>query len=158
MEELVAYRVDLLAALDKVVGELGKTVAELPANKWNQPINTGGHTPHYILFHLRELEAQVFTVQLPRILAEDTPILPVFDDEGWMAKHYRPKEPASSNFEQLSGLRQQELAWLRVLQPTGWSRLARHPWWGLHALQWWVELQAEYSYQHLQQLSSVLSF
>jgi hypothetical protein len=156
MEELVAYRADLLAALGETIEELGKMVAKVPVRKSNQAIHPGEHTPHYILFRLCALESQVFAAQLPRILAEDTPILPVFNEEDWMATHYRLEASASSILAQLTKLRHQELAWLGDLPPAGWSHLARHPWWGLHALQWWVELQVECSHQSLRQLSSVM--
>jgi hypothetical protein len=156
MEELAAYRADLLSALDGVVEALGKMVAAFLVSEWYQPVNPSGQTPHYVLFHLGELESQVFSAQLPRFLAENTPILPVFNDEDWMAAHYHPEQSPSAILEQLDRLRHQELAWLGNLPPAGWSRLARHPWWGLHALQWWVELQVEYSNQSLRELSSVL--
>jgi len=156
MEELFAYRADLLTALGGVVDELSNVVANLPPSTWLQPIHPGSRTPHYILFHLRELEAQVFARQLPRILSEARPELPVFNDAAWMEGHYRAEEPASSLLEELAKLRQQELAWLRSLPPAGWSSPARHPWWGEHTLQWWVELQVEYSYQHLKEISSAL--
>ncbi len=107
---------------------------------------------HYILFHLRELEAQVYTPQLPRFLAEDNPTLPVFDDQAWMAIHYLPDEPATSITTDLCRLRSSELEWLRGVPPTGWSRLARHPWWGVHTLQWWVEMQLDESIQHRKRL------
>jgi hypothetical protein len=156
MEELYAYRADLIAALDAVVDQLAKIMAILPTRQWNLSINPVGHTPHYILFHLHVLEAQFFAAQLPRILAEETPTLPVFEDERWMADTYRLAEPPSAILGEFGELRHRELAWLRNLPPAGWSRLARHPWWGLHAMQWWVELQADYSDQHVKQLSSVL--
>lgn len=156
MDELNTYREELLVALESVVGELAKIVAGMPDRQWNQPIDPAGHTPHYRLFHLRILELEIFTTQLPRFLIEDTPTLPAFDSEGWMEEHYSPRESPSAILEELSQLRHQELAWLRDLSPAGWSRVGRHPWWGLHTLQWWVELQVDYSHQHLKQISALL--
>lgn len=117
-------------------------------------MNSDGQTPHYILYNLYALEAQFFTIQLPRIRSEDGPELPIFDDEAWMAAHYAPEEPAINIIEETTKLRQQELAWLRNLSPQEWSRTARHPWWGMHTLQWWVELQLEYSLQVIKQLAA----
>jgi DinB superfamily len=156
MEELYGYRADLLAALEEVINELVNQASLLPEKSWHQAMLPIGHTPHYLLFHLRELEEQVFAAQVPRILAETIPTIPVFDDEGWMEKHYCTGESPVAILEMLSDLRQHELTWLRNLPIAAWSRLARHPWWGLHTLQWWVELQADYSYQHLNQLSSII--
>lgn len=155
MEELLAYRADLLTALEGVVDELSKSVAIIPSDTWHQPVRTGSHTPHYILFHLRDLEAQVFALQLTRILSEERPTLPVFNDEAWMDSHYHAEEPASAILAELIKLRHQEIGWLQNLSPEGWSRPSRHPWWGEHTLQWWVELQVEYSSQHLKEISIV---
>lgn len=156
MEELITYRTDLLSALEGVVNDLSKIAAQLPSSAWHQPINPDAHTPHYILFHLRELDTRVFVAQLPRILVEETPILPVFDDQSWMDSHYDIEEPVLAIMEELAKLRKPELGWLRNLTPTEWSRSARHPWWGEHTLQWWVELQVDYSSQHLKEIASVL--
>lgn len=156
MDELVAYREDLLSALEGVVNELSKTVAGIPSSAWHLSIDLASHAPHYILAHLRELEAQVFASQLRRILDEDTLLLPIFDDEAWMASHYRSEEPALIIMEDFVNLRKQEINWLRKIPPAGWSRTARHPWWGVHTLQWWVELQLDYSYNHLRELSPLL--
>ncbi len=152
MEEIEAYREDLLSMLGGVVSTLIKAATSLPPEVWHQPVHPGLDVPHYIVFHLRALEDQVFTRQLPRILVEETPTLAVFDDHAWMAEHYRPDEAVSAIVEQIASLRGSELAWLRGLPPAGWSRLSRHPWWGIHTLQWWVELQLELSNQHLKQL------
>jgi hypothetical protein len=51
-------------------------------------------------------------------------------------------------------LRQQELSWLRELSPAAWNRTGRHPWWGVRALQWWVEQCLLTARQHIKQLSS----
>ncbi len=155
MEELKAYRADLLQALGDVVEGLSETVARLPALAWHQSIGPGESTLHYILFRLREVEAQVYTRQLPRFLAEDNPTLPIFDDQAWMAVHYRPDEPATSIMTKLRRLRRSELEWLRGLPPWGWSRMARHPWWGVHTLQWWVELQLDETVQQLKRLPAM---
>jgi hypothetical protein len=142
-----------LSALEGVANELSKTVAGIPSSAWDLPFGQDSHTPHYILAHLRELEAQVFAIQLRRILAEETPLVPVFDDDAWMSTHYRSEETALKIMEDFINLRKQELNYLRELSPAAWSRTARHPWWGLHTLQWWVELQLDYSDQHLRELS-----
>lgn len=156
MDEIVAYREDLLSALERVVNELTIVVAGIPSSFWLLPFGEDLNTPHYILEHLRELEAQVFAIQLGRILDEEIPLVPVFDDDAWMAIHYKPEEPALTILEDFANLRKQELNWLRKLSPAAWSCIARHPWWGVHTLQWWVELQLDYSNQHLRELSPVL--
>ena len=153
MEELEAYRADLLFALGNVIEALSLTVSSLPPDSWNKPSQAASRTRHYWLFHLRALETQVFIPNLPRFLDDSHPILPIFDEAAWMAVHYRPQEPVSAILENLRELRHQELEWLRNLAVEDWSWVARHPWWGEHTLQWWVELQLDVSHQHLMQLS-----
>ncbi|HEX9091882.1 MAG TPA: hypothetical protein VF831_10355 [Anaerolineales bacterium] len=153
MEELATYRADLLSALARLVDELPVTAFHISAAACHRSTLPGSPTPHFLLFQLCELEEQVFSTQLPRFVAEEHPFLPVFDIETWMAAHYQPQEPASAILDELLKLRRQELTWLHNLPNLAWSRSARHPWWGEHTLQWWVELQLEYSIQHLAQLS-----
>jgi len=155
MDEIVAYREDLLTALERMVIELPKTVADIPSRAWHQPLGDDSNTPHYILAHLRELEDQVFSIQLRRILDEETPLVPVFNDDAWMAVHYKPEEPTMTIVEDFVKLRKHELNGLRKLSPPAWSRIARHPQWGVHTLQWWVELQLDYSAQQLKELSGL---
>ena len=153
MEELEAYRADLLFALGNVIETLSRTVSSLPPDSWNKPSQPASRSRHYSLVRLRELEAQVFSPNVRRFINDQHPSLPIFDDQVWMAVHYRAEEPVSAILENLMELRRQELEWLRDLPVEGWSRVARHPWWGEHTLQWWVELQLEVSHQHLKQLS-----
>lgn len=154
MKELNAYRAELLSALETVVEEMAGKMDAMPASKLHQPLHGDSRSPHFLIFHLRELEAKVFIPNETRILVEDTPSLPAFDDQAWMGLHYAKQEPVRSIMDELASLRHQELTWLHKLSPANWSRLARHPWWGVHTLQWWVELQLEYSTQLLRQLSS----
>ena len=153
MEELLAYRQNLLTNLENIVAELHQAAAAIPASAWHASPAAGQFTPHQVLAHLRALESQAIVVRLRRILDESEPTLPLFDDEGWMAAHYDPTEPVQSILEDYANLRQQELAWLMNLPPASWNRTARHPWWGVRALQWWVEQSLLVARQHFEQLA-----
>jgi hypothetical protein len=156
MDELIAYRQELLSALERVVSELLIIVKDTPFKEWYRPIGHDLHTPHYTLVHLFVLEAKEFALYIRRIHDEETPLLVLFDDTAWMESHYRPKAQPRIIMQDFAHLRNQELKWLRELPPATWSRTARHPWWGVHTLQWLVELQLEYSRQHLSELSRLL--
>jgi hypothetical protein len=156
MEELIAYRRELLSALDSIAAELTKIVNGIPATSWHQPYGRDSHTPHYTLAHLRELELQWFAVQLPRMLNESMPVLPAFPEKAWMECHYLAAEPVGAILVVFANARKLELSWLRKLSSSSWSCLARHPWWGVHTFQWWVELQLDLSRQHLRELASLL--
>jgi hypothetical protein len=157
MDELIAYRQGLLAASEEVISGLSRIVMRTSFKDWHR--KTGGdlHTPFYYLVHLWVLEAREFALNIRRINDEDTPLLINFDDEAWMKSHPQPKERPRNILLDIGTLRSQELDWLRQLPAASWSRTARHPNWGVHTLQWWVELQLEYSHQHLSLLSRLLN-
>jgi hypothetical protein len=155
MDELTAYRQELLLALERAVNELSQKVADTLPGDWYRVSGGNIHTPHYTLAHLRALEALEFAIQIRHIL-EEKPLLSIFDDEAWMASHYRLDEPAWNIMEDIASLHKQELIELHNLPTESWSRSARHPWWGVHTLQWWVELQLDYSYRHLREIYRLL--
>jgi hypothetical protein len=155
MEELLTYRKNLLEALEGVMSELRKAAHAIPAAAWHTATSPEQPTPHQVLAHLRALEAQAIAVRLRRILDESEPYLPLFDDDGWMAGNYDPTEAVTSILDDYARLRQEELSWLKDLPPAAWNRTARHPWWGVRALQWWVEQCLLVARQHLEQLQNI---
>jgi hypothetical protein len=157
MEEITAYRQQLLSALLDVVNDVTRVVKAFQPADWNAPPRLGTSSPHYTLSHLRELEIQVFYQPLHRFLIEDTPQLLLFDDVSWLAENYDPAERVTAILDEFSNLRRLEVDWLRALPAQGWSRTARHPWWGVRTLQWRVELQLDVSHQHLRELTARLS-
>ena len=157
MEELYAYRQHLLKRFETVVDDLRAAAAAIPAEAWHTPLDASGQTPHRLLAHLRDVEKGAWSVRIRRILDEEQPSLILFDDDGWMASHYDPDEPPQAILDDYARLRQQELGWLRDLPPAAWNRTGRHPWWGLRALQWWVEQTLVYANQRLARLAAVQS-
>lgn len=153
MDELIAYRGELLSALESVIPELETIGRGKSPKQWHRTPRKDVPTPHYTLVHLWVLEAREFALYLRRIIDEETPQLELFDDRAWMKDHYRPKEQPRLIVQDFAQLRKLELNWLRQLPRASWSRTARHPEWGVHTLQWWVELQLECSRQHLNELS-----
>ncbi len=156
MEEIIAYRQELLSALLNVADELFVTVADTPARTWHLSFGPDWHTPHYMLSHLKEVETRMFIPNLYRIQARDNPLLTIFDDEAWMLGHYQPQESATKVLEEFTKSHQQQVGWLSNLGVESWSRIARHPWWGLRTLQWWVELELEFSQQEVEKLTTQL--
>jgi len=155
MEELFAYRQVLLAGLQSIVEQLAHALKAIPDSAWHKPLLAHGHTPYGVLIHLRELEAHWFAVQLPRLVHESSPELPACAEQGSMDSQNQPVEQSEDILEEFSRLRNQELIRLRTLTPSDWSRIGRHPWYGVHTLQWWVEYQLDLSKQYLQELASL---
>jgi len=149
MDELIAYRQGLISALESVVPELSKTVAAIPPKEWQLQNKTDTHTFHYRLAHLCEFEAQAFNTLLRRITSSGATLLPLFDDHDWIESLYNPAKPVQVIVEEFVRSLRQEVMWLRALPQDSWSLTARHPWWGVHTFQWWVELQLADFHKHL---------
>jgi hypothetical protein len=157
MEELIAYRQELLSALEEQINSLASAVAGISSKDWNRTFAPDQPIPHHTLACLWAEESQEYSKNIHRILDEEMPMLTVFNTEAWMAAHYDEDVPAQLIVEDFAAVRQWELGVLCGLPPASWSRTARHPWWGVHALQWWVELQREATHQHISRLLSFLN-
>jgi len=156
MQELAAYRNGLLSALEGVIPELSSLVEAFPSRVWQVSKKPGAHTPRYILAQMCALDVYTFG-SLLSIVDNDVPLLPLFDEIAWMSGQYAQGKPAQVFLEEFIQLRKQEVHWLRSLSPECWSRTARHPWWGVRTLQWWVERQLEHSLQHIAEITSFLT-
>ena len=156
MEEILAYRQELLAELEADVTRLAKIAARVSSQDWFHLSGDDQPTPHYILVSLWAEDAHEFTPQVRRILDENMPLLSVFNIDSWMAENYASDEPAGVIIENLASLRTWEVSLLCGLDFTAWSRLSRHPRWGVHTLQWWVEAQRDTSHQYFTRLLASL--
>jgi hypothetical protein len=157
MEELIAYRHELLSALGRDVEQLTTLVSTLVEDDGYRPSDSIADVAHYTLFHLRALETQEFALLLRRILEEEMPRLASFDDAAWIASHYTVEEPVQTIIQDMVKILSEEIEMLEGLPAQSWSRFARHPRWGVHTLLWWVELQHEITSQHLQELHRILA-
>lgn len=158
MEELLEYRRDILSALIDIVPQLLRLAGDMPEAAWHIAVEKNGNTPHYILSRLVQLEYQVYAVYIPRIIEENVPLLPLIDVDAWMLVHYDPSVPVQSMVDQFARHRTQEVDRLHELPIQSWSRTARHPWWGVRTLQWWVERQLDESQRHLKALAAFQPF
>jgi hypothetical protein len=138
MEELYQYRSRLLQRLEEIIAEMRTAATSLEAEDWGKPLAGSGMTPHRLLAQMRDNEERVFHERTRRVLSENTPFLPLISEEAH-PDAYDPNEPPQKITTSIARLREQQLEWLRPLQPTEWNRSGRHPWFGLRTLQWWVE-------------------
>ena len=154
MDLLEAYRQTLAARAEEVVKRLAEAVAAIPAERWHTPLAEGEWSPHELMAHLRDVEAQAYSIRLRRILEEDSPTLPAFDARGWHEDHYNPDEPMENLLSDYARLREEELALLRQMSPEQWSHFGRHDQFGIRTSQWWVECMLAHAFEHLQQLEA----
>lgn len=153
MEELNAYRKDLLSALEEVNSDLYRLMSILPEGVWRKPSGEDAKSPHYRLALLRALDCEVFPINIHSMLSGEASVLEPFHMENWEADQYQLGEPLGDILDDLADHRKQEVTLLRSLSSADWSKSARHPWYGKRTVQWWVELQLDVSHQMVNELS-----
>jgi hypothetical protein len=157
MEELLTYRQELLSALESDVTLVAKFEASVSKQEWFRPLGEYQITHHFLLTRLWFDDAHGYVPQVHRIMEEEMAVLSDFDADAWTVDHYDPEEPARVMIENFASLRTWEVGFLCGLRPADWSRTGRHPRWGVHTLQWWVEQQRESSQQQLGRLTPLLN-
>jgi len=152
MEELMEYRQRFLDTLAAAPG--GLRAASAAIADAHKPLEEGGWNLHQIVFHLRDVNAQVYLPRLHRIVDENDPVFENFDGEAWMAAHYDANAPLSAMLDEFSAQCADAAAWLRRLPAETWNRPGTHPAFGTHTLQWWAERALAHIAEHLQTLQN----
>jgi hypothetical protein len=144
MENLWEYRGRLFEHIGGVNAGLGKVIQSVQAHQpgaWFEQRNT--------LAHLRDMEACEYLPALRRILDTDTPLLVAYD---WRTRSLKDEDTVDTMLSTLLSLRQVQVDLISRLSQPDWSRVGRHPVWGLRTFQWWVERSLSHLEKHLRQL------
>jgi hypothetical protein len=149
VEELFEYRRNLVEKLADISQEIRGALADLPAHNLHTPRVKGELSPHQLFSHLRRVESAIFAPRIRRILEEDQPELELFDDESRIGESYNPAEPLEDILRDYERARDLEIALILQMPISAWNRTARHPWFGVRTLQWWVEVCLTYSLERL---------
>ena len=120
-----------------------------------RPGSDGGWGIAEILPHLRDWEA-IFFERARRIVGEDHPHLPGFDDSLWpIERDYRGQNPVAV-FEEFRSLRADHVAFLYDLPPGAWARTGEHSVYGEITLHWMANHVCDHDQEHLTQARDVL--
>lgn len=135
---------------------LARLLADRPSDALRRPASDGGWGVVEILCHLRDWEA-VFVERVSRVLAEDRPDLPAYDDALWeIERDYRAQDPSEVRAE-FEALRGRLVDMLDPLEGEGWSRVGIHAINGPVDVAWLVSHLQEHSRDHLQQVREALA-
>jgi hypothetical protein len=139
-----------------LVTEFDRLVAGKSREVLLQPDNDGGWGVVDIISHVLDWE-RVTHDRVHRILSEDRPYLPDFDDSLWAVEHnYRANDPD----EVLTELREHRTALVEELEGLDepeWSRIAELEDHGEITLQWLMNSVCDHDRKHLKQARDVLA-
>jgi hypothetical protein len=116
------------------------------------PMKPGEWNLHQIVFHMRDVNAEVYLPRLKRIVEEWNPTFENFDGKQWMATHYDAGENLDDMVDELATQCVETADWLESLPETDWERLGTHPSLGTHALEWWADRTLKHIEEHLAQV------
>lgn len=150
-------REEILAALAAFPDELARLVCDdHDLEALMRPASDGGWGVVEILPHLRDWE-EIFLERARRIVNEDRPRLPGYDDELWaIERDYRGQDPWAT-LEHFRRLRQEHVEYLRALPPEAWSRVGVHGYYGEITLQWMENHVCDHDQEHLRQARDALA-
>jgi len=121
-----------------------------------QPSSDGGWGVVEIIPHLRDWEV-IYLERARRIVTEDQPSLPAFDDTLWsIERDYRDQNPRTT-FDAFRKLRAQLVEFLTALPQEGWLRTGKHSYYGDVNLVWMGQHIIEHDNEHLQQARDALT-
>jgi hypothetical protein len=129
----------IAAALDGI-GELEWEAREAP----------GEWSPREVVHHLADSE-MTSAIRLRRLLAEDVPEIPNYDEAEWARRlHYdRPVEGSLAAFR---AARESTVPLLRALDEDEWAREGTHSASGRYRVEDWLRIYAEHAPDHADQI------
>jgi hypothetical protein len=112
---------DLIPDLEGFPDDLARLLQGYSVEALKRPASDGGWGVIENLGHLRDWE-EIYLSRVERLLFEDNPELPVYDDQLWEIEHdYRGQDPHRV-LDQLRAQRQQLVGRLREAPPESWER------------------------------------
>lgn len=146
---------ELLTALDTTPRTMAHLAAELHDEQLDQA-TAGEWSARDVLAHLRDLESLVMRLRLVRMLVEDDPELPGFDEDRWHQEHAKARDRKETLLGDFMLQRQASLNILSRLAPGEWERGGRHASRGPITVQSWVEWWVEHDRQHVSQFEAAI--
>ena len=150
-------RDEILRVLAHFPAEFKRTVLDAAdRDALMRPAFDGGWGIVEVLPHLRDWE-EIYLDRANRILNEDRPALPGFDDTLWsIERDYRGQDPYET-FAAFAALREDLVALLQEATPDQWERIGVHGAYGVITLHWMADHICDHDHEHLQQARDALT-
>jgi hypothetical protein len=143
-------RRELVANYRRAAQEVVETGRGLDPESLDREPTGGGWTPRWVLHHVAD--AEVMNVgRLYRLLAEDAPFLPAFDQETY-ASRLRYERRAETSLAVISALVGSNVDLLERLGDEDWLREGRHEELGSYSVERWLVMRFDHCQQHAEQL------
>jgi hypothetical protein len=138
---LERFRTGYAAVEDALAGITDAELDRSPPDGW---------TARQVVHHLADSEATAY-VRLRRLIAEDEPVIPGYDEPEYARRlHY--DRPIGPSLAVLRAVREASLQLLESLTPDEWRRTGTHSESGPYSVEGWLEIYAGHSHDHADQI------
>ena len=110
-----------------------------------------GWTPRQVVHHLADSE-MTSAIRLRRLLAEDRPVLPGYDEEQFALRLHYSERPIEGSLAALRGARESTAALLDALTEPEWEREGSHSESGRYRVLDWLRIYAAHCDDHAGQI------
>jgi hypothetical protein len=116
----------------------------------DRPQPAGEWTARQVVHHLADSESMAF-IRLRRLIAEDDPVIPGYDEPEWARRlHY--DRPIEASIAVVTAVRAASLQLLESLTPAEWARTGTHTESGTYSVDRWLEIYADHTADHADQI------
>jgi hypothetical protein len=144
-----AYRLRQLRAQSH---QLVHEVELMPADAYLWRTKEGEWGVQECVAHIRNIERQVFLVRISKVVKEDQPFLPFFDELAYHRDHWRAEEPVDTILPDFLAARAELVS---LLESADWARTGTHEERGPLNLDWLATYTVNHTWEHLSQLMRV---
>jgi hypothetical protein len=146
---------DVIGTLEATPGALANIVLEASEADLDRAA-AGEWSARTVLAHVRDYEHLVMRMRVARMVAEDAPVFPDFDETRWEAARNRGRDRKEQLLADLALQRRASLDLLRSLGPGDWHRTGTHEAGKRWTVESWVSHWAEHDRLHIEQLERAL--
>ena len=115
---------------------------------------SGAWTAREIVHHVADSESMAY-IRLRRLIAEDDPVIHGYDEPTWARRlHY--DRPIEASLATVHAVRAGSLSLMHSLTPEEWQRTGTHTESGAYSVEGWLEIYAEHSHEHADQIRRAL--
>jgi hypothetical protein len=127
------------------------SLANISEPEYDRRPAPGTWTAREVVHHLADSEATSY-IRLRRVLAEDKPLIPAYDEECFARRlHY--ERPVEASLAVLKAVRTASAELLDALEPHEWERSGVHSDSGPYSVETWLGIYADHAHDHADQIS-----
>ena len=146
------YRV-ILERMRSSAEVVRRAVEAAPPGRFAQPPREGEWSALETLTHLRDVVVHVYGLRIRRLLVEEAPVFPDFDEEGYRRASLARGEAVGDLLDTIVAEHEQLARLLQTLHDADWSRQGRHPSLGVMSIEFLARRVGEHAEEHAAQIA-----